>query len=77
MSFEVRVVDEKGEAVAGVRVVLSFVNSTRGMTDPEITDEEGCAEFSGYQDGDFTLFLDGADSGTFDYRDGSSITVVM
>ncbi len=75
MSFEVRVVDDDGDGVRGVRVVLSFTDPTRGQSNAEHTDSDGCAEFSGYEDGEIKVFLDGANAGTFDYRDGDSITV--
>ena len=75
MSFEVRVVNDEERGVSGVRVVLSFTDPTRGQTDAERTDSDGCAEFSGYEDGEVKVFLDGSDYGAFDYRDGDSITI--
>ncbi len=75
MSFEVRVLNDDGDGIDGVRVVLSFTDPTRGQTDAEHTDSDGCAEFSGYDDGEVKVFLDGASYGTYDYRDGDSITI--
>ena len=75
MSFEVRVVNDDGEGVPGVRVVLSFTDVMRGQTDAESTDSEGCAQFDGYDDGEVKVFLDGDGYGVFSYRDGDSITV--
>jgi hypothetical protein len=75
MSFEVRVVNDDGDGVSGVRVVLSFTDPTRGQSDAEFTDSDGSADFDGYEDGEVKVFLDGADYGAFSYRDGDSITV--
>jgi hypothetical protein len=75
MAFVVRVVDDEDEALEGVRVVLSFTETTRGQTDPLRTDSEGCAEFDGYEDGEVKVFLDGEDCATCDYVDGDEITV--
>jgi hypothetical protein len=74
-SFSVRVVDDDDEGVAGVRVVLSFTSPLRGQSDAERTDEDGYAEFDGYEEGEIKVFLDGSDYGTFDYEDGESITI--
>lgn len=74
-SFSVRVVNDEEEGVEGVRVVLSFTDPLRAQTDAERTDEDGYAEFSGYEEGEVRVFLDGSDCGTYDYDDGGSITV--
>jgi hypothetical protein len=75
MGFDVRVVDESGDGVDGARVTLGFKTSVRGMTTPEYTGSDGHAEFEGYDDGEVKVFVDGADCGTYDYKDGESITI--
>ena len=75
MSFEVRVVNDDEHGLSGVRVVLGFTDLARGHTDSEGTDADGRAVFDGYEDGEVTVYLDGSDYGTFDYRDGESITI--
>lgn len=75
MGFDVHVVDEQGNGVDGARVVLNFKTSARGMTDAEHTDAAGHVEFDGYDDGEIELFVDGANCGTYDYRDGEGITI--
>jgi hypothetical protein len=75
MSFEVRIVDDDGDGVSGVRVTLSFTSMTRGMTAAEHTDSDGSAYFDGYDDGEVDVFVDGSNCGTYRYEDGSCITI--
>ena len=75
MSFDVYVLDQAGGGVDGARVVLGFKTSVLGMTAPEHTSPDGHAEFDGYDDGEVEVFIDGASCGTFDYKDGESITI--
>jgi hypothetical protein len=75
MAFDVHVVDQVGKGVDGARVVLGFKTSVRGRTGPEYTGSDGHAEFDGYDDGEVEVFVDGADYGTYDYKDGEGITI--
>jgi hypothetical protein len=75
MSFAIRVVDDEDEGIEGVRVVLSFTDVTRGQTGAELTDSGGYAEFDGYDDGEVTVFINGAEYCIADYRDGDEISI--
>ncbi len=74
-SFEVRVVNNDQDRLNGVRVRLGFKGLTRGMSSEEHTDSDGSAYFSGYEEGDITVYIDGRDYGTYYYEDGGSITI--
>ena len=75
MSFTVQVLRGDDSPARGVRVKLSFTDFTRGMTDAVRTDEDGEADFDGYEDGEVKVFLNGDDYGTYSYEDGASITL--
>jgi len=75
MSFTVRVVNDDQEGMKGVRVKLEFTDLTRGLSTAEYTDSDGCADFSGYDDGEVEVYLDGSASGTYTYRDGDEVTI--
>jgi len=77
MAFEVRVVNEDDRGVEGVSVVLSFGGATRGPTEPEYTDADGYAVFDAYDDGDVTVYLNGADYGRHHYQDGEAISITQ
>ena len=77
MSFEIRIVDHDDKGVQGARVVLSFTDPTRGQADSEHTDSDGCAEFDGFADGEVKVFVDGNEYGTYEYRDGESVTITQ
>jgi hypothetical protein len=77
MSFDVQIVNDDGEGVEGVRVVLGFTSLLRGMSAAEFTDADGHAEFDGYDDGEVEVFVDGSSYGNFTYEDGSGITITM
>ena len=76
-SFSVRVVDDEQEPISGARVVLAFKSILRGMTTEEYTDSDGYAYFTDYDEGDVEVFVRGASYGTYDYRDGDSITITV
>jgi hypothetical protein len=74
-SFEVRVVNDDQKGLSGVRVRLGFKGLIRGMSSEEYTDSDGAAYFSGYEEGDITVYIDGRDYGSYYYGDGGSITI--
>jgi hypothetical protein len=45
------------------------------MSDDVYTDDQGYAEFSGYDNGEVDVYVDGSNVGTYSYADGDSITV--
>lgn len=75
MGFDVHVVNDDGDGIEGVRVVLGFTDILRGMTSTEYTDSDGHAEFDGYDEGEVEVFVDGSSCGTYQYEDGGGITV--
>jgi hypothetical protein len=74
-SYRVRIVNDDQKGLSGARVRLSFKGLTRGIAPEEYTDSDGSAYFSGYEEGDITVYIDGRDYGSFYYEDGGSITV--
>jgi uncharacterized GH25 family protein len=75
MSFTVKVVNDDGDPVRGVDVMLSFTDLTRGTTNHEQTDSDGRAEFSGHKDGEVKVFVDHSNQGEYLYEDGEEITI--
>jgi len=75
--FDVHVVNEEQEGLSGRRVVLSFTSILRGMTAEEYTDDDGHAEFDGYEEGEVEVFVDGTSCGTYKYEDGGGITITV
>lgn len=75
MAFTVRVVGGDGRGVSGCRIVLGFVDVTRGQTSPQYTDGDGRARFMGYQPGQVRVFVDGNERGTHAYAEGSTTIV--
>ena len=75
MAFTVRVVGGDGRGVSGCRIVLGFVDPTRGQTAPQYTDADGRARFMNYQAGDVKVFVDGSERGTHRYSEGSTVIV--
>lgn len=73
--FDVHVVNDDQEGMSGVRVKLVFTGLLRGFTGEEYTDSDGHAEFSGYDEGEVDVYIDGSSYGSYDYRDGDSITI--
>jgi hypothetical protein len=49
----------------------------RAGTDAVVTDDDGHAVFDGYDDGEFELFLEDHNCGTYYYEDGASITIPL
>jgi hypothetical protein len=74
-SFEVRVVDDDEEPIEGARVRLEFTSLLRGMSDEDSTDSDGIATFSGYEDGEIRVYIDGSNYGEYQYEDGGEITI--
>jgi hypothetical protein len=75
MSFTVRVVNDDGDGIVEARVALTFTRSIRGMTGAEYTDNDGRADFDGYDDGEVEIFVEGRSCGTYDYSDGGEVTI--
>ena len=75
MAFDVHAVNDEGDGVQGVRVVLGFTSILRGMTAEEYTDSDGHAEFDGYDEGEIEVFVGGSSYGTYRYEDGGGITI--
>ena len=73
--FSVRVVDDDQKGVSGIRVTLEFTDVTRGMSDEVYTDNDGYAEFDGYDDGEVVVYVDGSNAGAYRYENGGSITI--
>ena len=76
-SFTVRVVNDDQEGRAGVRVRLEFTDLTRGMSASENTDDDGRADFDGYDEGEVNVYVDGQNYGSYDYREGDEITITV
>ncbi|PIR89823.1 hypothetical protein COU04_01470 [bacterium (Candidatus Gribaldobacteria) CG10_big_fil_rev_8_21_14_0_10_33_41] len=76
-SFSVRVVNDEQEGISGSRVVLEFTSILRGVTGEEYTDSDGYAYFDDYDEGEVEVFIDGSSYGTYEYRDGESITITL
>jgi hypothetical protein len=74
-SFEVRVVNDDQKGISGVRVRLEFIPLDRGMSGEEYTDADGSAYFSGYDEGGVNVYVDGANYGSYDYREGDCVTI--
>jgi hypothetical protein len=75
MPFTVRVINDEGRGVQGRRVVLSFTSSARGQSNPQFTDHDGRARFSGFQPGEIRVYVDGGDCGTFSLAEGATVHV--
>lgn len=75
MGFDVHVVNDEGDGIEGVRVVLGFTSILRGMTAEEYTDSDGHAEFDGYDEGEVEVYVDGASYGRYRYEDGGGISI--
>ena len=73
--FSVRVVDDDQKGVSGIRVTLEFTDVLRGMSSEVYTDDDGYAEFDGYDDGEGVVYVDGSSAGTYQYEDGGSVTI--
>ena len=73
--FSVRVVDDDQKGVSGIRVTLEFTDVLRGMSSEVYTDDDGYAEFDGYDDGEVVVYVDGSSAGTYQYEDGGSVTI--
>ena len=74
-SFEVRVVNDDQDGISHVRVTLEFTDLTRGMSAAEYTDSDGVAYFSGYDEGEVEVYIDGSSYGRYEYENGGSITI--
>ena len=74
-SFDIRVVNDDEEPLEGVRVRLEFTSALRGMADEDSTDSDGIASFSGYDEGEIRVYLDGTNYGEYQYEDGEEITI--
>ena len=59
----------------GAKVKLGFTSLIRGMTAEEYTDEDGCVDFDGYEDGEVTVYVRGNDLGTYRSEEGETIIV--
>ena len=78
MAFPVRVLNNDGEPVGGVRVRLAFTSPTRGMSDPEYTtDSNGEADFDSYDDGEVEVFLNGSSYSIEHYSNGDSVEITL
>ena len=77
MSFDVHVVNDEQEGVDGAKVMLSFTSVLRGVSGTEYTDEDGHAEFDGFEDGEITVYVNGTGYGTYSYEDGDSVTITI
>ena len=75
MAFTVMAVDQNGRGLEGLRVMLRFVEPTRGDAPTEDTNADGCAEFEGFDQGEVQVFVDGADCGVHDYEDGELVKI--
>jgi hypothetical protein len=75
MAFTVMAVDQNGRGIEGLRVMLRFVEPTRGDAPAEDTNEDGCAEFDGFDQGEVQVFVDGTDCGVHDYEDGELVKI--
>lgn len=75
MAFTIIAVDEDGRGIEGLRVSLRFVEPTRGDAPTGDTDEDGRAEFEGFDEGEVQVFVDGVDCGVFEYDDGEIVTI--
>ena len=75
MPFTIMVVDEAGRGIEGLRVTLRFVEPTRGDAPTEDTNEDGCVQFEGFDEGEVQVFIDGIDCGVFDYDDGETVKI--
>jgi hypothetical protein len=75
MAFSVRIVDDGGDGIPHVCVRLEFTPIDRGMSDEEYTDDDGYAEFKGYEEGDVNVYVDGDNYGQYYYEEGESITL--
>lgn len=73
--FSIRVVNDDQEGVSGIRVTLEFTDLVRGVSNEVYTDNDGYAEFNGYDDGEVIVYVDGSNVGRYQYEDGGSITV--
>jgi len=75
MAFVVTIVDQNDKGIEGLRVMLRFVEPTRGDAPTMDTDENGSAEFEGFDQGEVQVFVDGAECGVFDYEDGETVKI--
>jgi hypothetical protein len=74
-SFDIRVINDDEEPLEGIRVKIEFTSALRGMSDEERTDSDGLVSFSGYDEGEIRVYLDGANYGEYQYEDGEEITI--
>lgn len=79
ISYDVQVVDEDGNPVAGRRVHASFPEIVGATWLEEFTDEDGHANFETASDEHYKVNLQvgGEWYGPYDLEDGSSYTVVL
>lgn len=75
MSFIIKVINEEGKGIPGVHVRLKFLGLTRGMSDRIYTDDDGMAQFDGYDDGAINIFIDHSNYGEYEYTDGDIIEI--
>lgn len=75
MAFTIKVIDDNGRGIEGLRVMLRFVEPMRGDPPTEDTDEEGRAKFEGFDEGEVQVFIDGVDCGVHNYEDGEIVTI--
>ena len=74
--FRICVADRCRNGISGVRVMVEFLCSARGVTDEAYTDSDGWAAFDGYDDSEIEVYIDGASHGVHRYEEGSSVTII-
>jgi hypothetical protein len=77
MAYTVKVVNNEGRGLEGLRVTLTFIEPTRGQPPEQYTDPEGCAEFDGYDEGEVKVLIDADDYGMFEYEDGATVVITV
>lgn len=75
MAFTITIIDDTGRGIEGLRITLRFVEPLRGDAPTEDTDEDGRAEFEGFDEGEVQVFIDGVDCGVHNYDDGEIVTI--
>ncbi len=73
-SFTIRIVNADGDEVSGARIKLAFCGP-RGMSVTEHTGRDGRAEFSGYDEGEVEVYVDGRDQGRYSDSDRDEVTI--
>ena len=73
--LEVRVLNNKDRGIEGIAIRLGFNDIDRGMSDTEYTDSDGSAYFNGFEDGEFTLYVDHKSEGDYYYGRDSYIEI--